>query len=82
LSTVLSPSTRSAGGLDDLVDPLVAEVQGASEFAQRRATQMQSAYRAMKPSSGNLGSVFRFDEPLFCSFGQCPQLLVHAVYRM
>jgi hypothetical protein len=61
------------------VDPLVAEVQGGSEFAQRRAAQMQAAYRAVKLCSGNLGSVFGLDEPFLRLPRSGEQILVHSV---
>jgi len=57
-----SPSARAAGCRDDLMDSLVAEVQDCGEFAERSAAQVQAAHRAMKLSSGDLGSVLRLDE--------------------
>jgi len=63
------------------VHPLVAEVQGCSEFAQRRAAQMQAAYRAVKLSSGNLGIVVRLDEPFLRLPGFSQQVLVQGVWR-
>ena len=57
----------------------MAEVQGCSEFAQRRAAQMQAAYRAVKLSSGNLGIVVRLDEPFLRLPGFSQQVLVQGV---
>lgn len=76
-----SPSSRSAGGLDDLVDPLVAEVQGGGEFAQRRAAEVQAAEGAVELGFGNLGGMVCLDELVLRLPGRCQQLLIHIVYR-
>src|SRR6266404_6483335 len=60
------PSARAAGCLHDLVDPLVAELQGCGEFAQRWAAQVQPAHRPVKLGLGDLGSVVCIDEPPLC----------------
>jgi hypothetical protein len=76
-----SPSPPPAGGLDDLVDPLVAEMQGCGELAQRCAAQMQAADGAVKLSFGDLGGVVCLDELFLRLPGRGQQLLVHIVYR-
>ena len=57
-----SPSPPPAGCLDDLVDPLVAEVQGGSEFAQRCAAQRQAADGTVELSLGDPGGMVSLDE--------------------
>jgi hypothetical protein len=54
-------------------------VQGGSDFAQRRAAQMEAAYRAVKLCSRNLGSVFGLDEPFLRLPGSGEEVLVHSV---
>ena len=61
------------------MDSLVAEVQDCGEFAERSAAQVQAAHRAMKLSSGDLGSVLRLDEAHLRPLGPGQQLLFHVV---
>jgi len=75
-----SPSACPAGCLDNLVHPLVTEVQGCAEFAQRCAAQVQAAHRPVKLSFGDVGSVVCLDEVFLRQPGRREQLLVHVVY--
>jgi hypothetical protein len=76
-----SPSPPPAGCSDDLVYPLVAEVQGCGELAQRCAAQVQAADGTVELCLGDLGSVVCLDE-LFLRLSGCgEQFLIHVVYR-
>jgi hypothetical protein len=63
------------------VDPLVAEVQGGGELAQRCPAQMQAADGMVKLSLGDLGGMVCLDELFLRLPGRCKEFLVHAVYR-
>jgi len=76
-----SPSPSPAGDLNDLVDPLVTEVQGGGEFAQRCAAQMQAADGTVKLSLGDRGGMVRLDKPFLRLPGRREQLLIHIVYH-
>jgi hypothetical protein len=80
-SATPSPLPAPTGGLDDLVDPLVAEVQGGGEFAQRCAAEVQAADGAVKLGFGDLGGMVRLDALFLRLPGRCKQLLIHIVYR-
>ncbi len=69
-AAVPSPSACPAGCLHDLVDPLVAELQGCGELAQRGAAQVQPPHRPVKLGLGDLGSMVCLDEPLLCALGR------------
>ena len=74
-----APSPSPAGCLDDLVDPLVAEIEGRGEFAQGCAAQMQPAHGPVELRLGDLGRMVRLDELFLRLPGRCQQLLVHLV---
>ena len=72
-----APSPCPAGCLDDLVDPLVAEIQGRGEFAQRCAAQMEPADGPVELRFGDVGGMVCLDELLLRLPGGCQQLLIH-----
>jgi hypothetical protein len=63
------------------VHPLVADVQGYGEFAQRCAVQMQATDGTVKLGFGDLRGMVRLDESFLCLPGRCQQLCVQVVYR-
>ena len=74
------PAAGSAGLLDDLVHPLVAEAQAGGDLAQRRAVQVQAPDGVVKLGPGHLGVALGIDQPFPGLPGLPEQLLVHAVY--
>src|SRR5258708_9204503 len=73
----LSPSPPPAGGLYDLVHPLVAEVQRRGGLAQGAPAQMQAADGTVKLSLGDLGGMVCLDELFLRLPGRRKELLVH-----
>ena len=74
------PAAGTAGRLDDLVHPLVAEAQAGGELAQGRAVQVQAAYRPVEVGPGHIGVTLGVDQPFLGLPGLGQQRLVHAVY--
>jgi len=74
------PAARTAGRLDDLVHPLVAEPKAGGELAQGRAVQMQAADRPVEFGPGHVGVPLGVDQPFLSLPGLGQQRLVHAVY--
>ena len=74
------PAAGTAGRLDDLVHPLVAEAQAGGELAQRSAVQVQAAHRPVEFGPGHVGVPFGVDQPFLGLPGLGQQRLVHAVY--
>ena len=74
------PAAGTAGRLDDLVHPLVAEAQAGGELPQGRAVQMQAADRPVELGPGHVGVSFGVDQPFLSLPGLGQQRLVHTVY--
>ena len=63
------PAAGAAGRLDDLVDPLMAEAEGAGQLAERGAVQVQAADGAVEVGPGHLGVALGVDQALLGSPG-------------
>jgi hypothetical protein len=60
------------------VDPLVAEVQGCGELAQRCAAEMQAADGTVELGFGDVGGMVCLDELFLRLPGRGQQLRIHA----
>ena len=74
------PAAGTAGRLDDLVHPLVAEAEAGGELAQGRSVQVQAADRPVEFGPGHVGVPLGVDQPFLGLPGLGQQCLVHAVY--
>jgi len=72
-----SPSPPTAGGLDDLVHPLVTEVESGGEFPQGRAAEMQATNGTVELSLGDLCGMVGLNELFLRPSGRGQQVLVH-----
>ena len=70
------PAAGTAGGLDDLVHPLVAEAEAGGQFARRRAVQMQPPDGPVELGPGHLDVAFGIDQPFLGSPGLGEQLVI------
>ena len=74
------PAAGTAGLLDDLVHPLVAETEFGGELAQGRSVQVQAAHGAVELGAGHVGVALGVNQPLLRLPGLGQQGLVHIVY--
>jgi hypothetical protein len=73
------PAAGTAGLLDDLVHPLMAEAEGDGELAQRRAVQVQAPHGPVEIGAGHLGVTLGVDQPLLSPPGLAEQRFIHSV---
>ena len=74
------PAAGTAGLLDDLMHPLVAQAQVGGQLAQGRAVQVQPPHGPVELGSRHLHVALGIDQPLLGLPGLGQQLIVHFVY--
>jgi hypothetical protein len=73
------PSSGTPCRLNDLMDALVAEMQGFGDFTQRPTAQVQATHGTVEFSAGHLGFMLCLNEPPVCAPRAGRQLLLHVV---
>ena len=76
-STAAQPAAGTAGRLDDLVHPLVAEAEAGGQLAQRGTVQVQPSHRPVEVGPGHFGVALGVDQPFLGSPGLGEQILIH-----
>jgi hypothetical protein len=74
------PAAGTAGLLDDLVYPLVAEAEAPGQLAQGCAVQVQAPDGPVELGARHVDVTFGIDQPFLGLPGLGQQLVVHLVY--